>query len=106
MLQVQINAYNPTTGTNEPLQIDANGNLKTNNNKDIKHDPLTVAVENVIPTLTFAPDSQTSMVLFVGGTIQVAGTDYTLSGSTVTWIGAQTLTVGTTVDVVYMYTIT
>jgi len=105
MFQVQLYAVDNTTNRLVPMKVDSSGNLLTNNNKGFKVESLSVVSQNVVPTLAFAPDSQNSILLLAGGVPQTAGTDYTVSGTTVTWISGTTLTVGTTVDVAYLYTI-
>jgi archaellum component FlaG (FlaF/FlaG flagellin family) len=106
MFKTLIYGWDATTNTEVALSVDANGNLKTNNNKGFNVQSLSVVTQNVIPTLAFAPDSQSTIAVFVDGSIQTVVTNYTVSGTTITWVGPGNLLVGSIVDAIYMYTVT
>lgn len=53
-----------------------------------RYEAKTIAVEDVIPALTYTPREAASVVLVVGGVPQRYTTDYTVSGKTISWVYA------------------
>jgi hypothetical protein len=54
-------------------------------------------------TITYAPDDVTDTEFFVQGVNYVYGTDFTVVGTTVTWAGGFSLSIGDVVMIRYYY---
>ena len=60
-----------------------------------RYEKLTISTQNIIPNLTYTPQGNAGVALWVSSAPQENGSDFTVSGKAVTWISG---TAGFNVD--------